>query len=113
VDVDHEARWRDYLLAELRVLSARLRADLLEVDAIGMALQGRFISPEEVLQWLSALGYSEALGIKRIAHRNLIGDGHAVHVAEATRSVLRGSEGSGGKGQNGDQPVGGRQDDGR
>jgi hypothetical protein len=73
---DREALWREYLLAELRTLRTRLRADLLEVDAIGVALLGRFVSPEEVVQWLSALGYGEALGIKRIAHRSLMGDGN-------------------------------------
>jgi hypothetical protein len=110
---DREALWREYLLAELRVLSARLRADLLEVDAIGMALNGRFVSPEEVLQWLTALGYSEALGVNRIAHRNLIGDGHAVREPEAAGVVLRSKERPGGKGQDGHQPGGSRQDDGR
>jgi hypothetical protein len=100
---DRNALWREYLLAELRTLRTRLRADLLEVDAIGVALQGRFISPDEVVSWLSALGYGEALGIKRIAHRNLMGDGHAVHKPETTRPVLRGSEGSGGAGADGHQ----------
>jgi hypothetical protein len=81
---DREALWREYLLAELRTLRTRLRADLLEVDAIGVALLGRFISPDEVVSWLSALGYSEALGIKRIAHRSLIGDVKGDGHAEAT-----------------------------
>jgi hypothetical protein len=110
---DREALWREYLLAELRTLRTRLRADLLEVDAIGVALLGRFISPDEVVQWLSALGYSEALGIKRIAHRNAVGDGHAVHKPETEGVVLRSEERPRSEGAHRDQPVGGGKDDGR
>jgi hypothetical protein len=63
--------YRDYLLAELRVLSARLRADLLEVDTIGVALKGGFISAEDAVMWLRELGLSEQLGMYRIAHQQL------------------------------------------
>jgi hypothetical protein len=111
---DREALWREYLLAELRTLRSRLRADVLEVDAIGVALLGRFISSDEVVQWLSALGYGEALGIKRIAHRNVVvGDGHAVHKPETAGVVLRSEERPGGAGAHRDQQGGGRQADGR
>lgn len=63
--------FKEYVLAELRSLSARLRADVLEVDAIGVALRGEFIDEQEAVRWLGELGYSNALGVHRLASRAL------------------------------------------
>jgi hypothetical protein len=73
---DAPVTWRDYLLSELRTLAARLRGDVCDVDTIGIALRGGFIDNDEAMSWLGEMGYTDMLGVNRIAHRNLKGDGH-------------------------------------
>ena len=43
---------RDYLLAELRVLAARYRLTVTELDCLGVALRSGVISTETAVEWL-------------------------------------------------------------
>lgn len=46
----------DYLLAELRCASLRARLLEADIDAVGQALKGRLITPEQALQHLEDIG---------------------------------------------------------
>jgi hypothetical protein len=45
----------NFLLAELRRMSARARLALTEIDSIGAALKGGLIEPEAALAWLDEI----------------------------------------------------------
>jgi hypothetical protein len=99
--------YREYILAELRVLAARLRADTVEVDTIGVALGGGFLTSEEAVHWLREIGYSNALGIDR--H----GGNDALQLAETARPILRGQGEPRGTQANRNKSIDGQQDDQR
>jgi hypothetical protein len=44
---------RDYLLAELRCASLRARLRQADIDAVGLALKGRLIEPEQAIELLA------------------------------------------------------------
>jgi hypothetical protein len=44
---------RDYLLAELRCASLRARLWQADIDAVGMALKGGLVEPEQALELLA------------------------------------------------------------
>jgi hypothetical protein len=44
---------RDYLLAELRCASLRARLAQADIDAVGLALRGGLIEPEQALELLA------------------------------------------------------------
>jgi hypothetical protein len=46
---------RELVLAQLRVSSLRCRLCANEIDTIGVALKGGFISPECAIEWVSSL----------------------------------------------------------
>jgi hypothetical protein len=46
---------RELVLAQLRVSSLRCKLCANEIDTIGVALKGGFISPECAVEWLSDL----------------------------------------------------------
>jgi hypothetical protein len=48
----HEPDRRDYLLAELRCASLRAKLWQADIEAVGLALSGNLISPEEALELL-------------------------------------------------------------
>jgi small ligand-binding sensory domain FIST len=51
-----ETAARDHLLAAMRVASIRLLLTKLDLDSIGTALKGGFISTEEARDWLADVG---------------------------------------------------------
>ena len=53
---------RDYMLAELRVLAARYRLTVAELDCIGMALKSDVISCDGAVEWLHDLGLDGQVG---------------------------------------------------
>jgi hypothetical protein len=46
---------RELMIAQLRVASLRCKLCANEIDVIGVALKGNFISPECALEWVSNL----------------------------------------------------------
>lgn len=44
--------FQDYLLAELRVASLRLQLEQCDIDAIGLALKGGLITPDQAIALL-------------------------------------------------------------
>lgn len=46
----------EYLLAALRVASARAKLYVVEIDSIGVALKGGFIGPDDAMAWVNDIG---------------------------------------------------------
>lgn len=46
----------EFMLAQLRCASARTRLIVCEIDAIGTALKGNFITADDAVAWLAELG---------------------------------------------------------
>lgn len=51
-----------YLLAELRCASLRARLIQADIEAIGLALKGGLISPEQALEYLDDIGVLRLVG---------------------------------------------------
>jgi hypothetical protein len=56
---------RDYLLAELRVASLRARLWQAEIEAIGLAVKGGLIEPEQALEFLNDCDALHLVGSER------------------------------------------------
>ena len=46
----------DFLLAQIRVAAARARLAVVEIDSIGTALAGNFISADDAIAWMDEIG---------------------------------------------------------
>ena len=55
---------KDYLLAELRALTARMRLIVLTADTIGTALKTGEITPEQALLWMKTEGLIELCSLR-------------------------------------------------
>jgi len=53
VTLRQEPDRRDYLLAELRCAALRARLWQADIEAVGLALKGQMISPEQAIELLS------------------------------------------------------------
>jgi hypothetical protein len=53
VTLRQEPDRRDYLLAELRCAALRARLWQADIEAVGLALKGQLISPEQALELLA------------------------------------------------------------
>ena len=48
--------FRDFMLAELRCATLRSRLVTAEIDSIGVALRGNFITEDDAIAWLDDCG---------------------------------------------------------
>jgi hypothetical protein len=65
IDLEPVARHkREYLLAELRAAALRARLWQADIDAVGIALQAGFISPDQAVEALSDCGLLRLLGLR-------------------------------------------------
>jgi hypothetical protein len=48
--------FREFLLAELKCAALRARLVTAEIDSIGCALRGNFITPDDAIAWLDESG---------------------------------------------------------
>jgi len=56
---------REFLLMQLRALTLRARLTAAELDSLGCALKGGFITPEGAIAWLADLGLSAFIDIPK------------------------------------------------
>jgi hypothetical protein len=61
------AKNADYLIAELRCASLRARLWQADIDAVGLALKGGMISPEQALGFLADCGALHLVGVREEA----------------------------------------------
>jgi hypothetical protein len=59
-----EAPSVEYLLAELRCAALRARLWQSDIDAVGLALKGGFISPDQAVEHLADCGVLRLLGLR-------------------------------------------------
>lgn len=52
----------DYLLAELRCVSLRASIIQADIDAVGLALKGRLVTPEQALELLHGVDVLRLIG---------------------------------------------------
>jgi hypothetical protein len=57
--------FQDYLIAELRCASLRLRLEQSDVEAIGIALKGGLITPDQAIELLHDAGVLRLVGTER------------------------------------------------
>jgi hypothetical protein len=55
---------REYLLAELRAATLRARLWQADIDAVGLALKARLISPDQAVERLSDCGVLRLLAVR-------------------------------------------------
>jgi hypothetical protein len=59
ISIDHNSG-REFTLAAIRVALLRMRLIEYELEAVGVALKGNFISPETALEWAEDVAPSYA-----------------------------------------------------
>lgn len=57
--------FRDFMLAELRCAALRSRLVAAEIDSIGVALRGNFITEDDAIAWLDDCGALQFLSAPR------------------------------------------------
>ncbi len=56
--------FREFLLAELRCAALRSRLMTAEIDSIGTALRGDFITADDAMAWLHECGALQFVGVR-------------------------------------------------
>jgi hypothetical protein len=51
-----EEQYRQYVIAQLRLVHMRVRLTLNEIEMIGKALKGKLIEPDAAVEWLQHIG---------------------------------------------------------